>query len=141
MIKQEIMEFYKALMGTAAEELTMEDKLIIDKGPKLQVAQQRLLIEDCSEQEVNEALFSMNSNKAPGIDGFNVCFFKKCWHIIGVEVVQAFQQFFQTGNLPKEMNLALITLLPKCDNASTMKEFRPIVCCTVLYKNNIQDIG
>lgn len=39
-------------------------------------------------------------------------FFFKCWHILGDEVVQSIQQFFLTENLPKELNLALITLLP-----------------------------
>lgn len=93
-----------------------------------------MLIEDCSKLEVNEALFSMDSHKAPGIDGFNVHFFKKYWHIIGDEVVQAIQQFFQTGTLPREVNVALITLIPKCANASTVKEFWHIACCIVLYK-------
>lgn len=78
-------------MGTAVAELTMVDKLVVDRGPKLQVYQQRLLNATCSEQEVKEALFGMNSNKTPGIDGFNVYFFKKYWHIIVDEVVQAIQ--------------------------------------------------
>lgn len=84
--------------------------------------------------EVKLALFGMDSNKAHGVDGYNAYFFKKSWHIIGEEVVQAMQQFFQTGKLPREVNVALLTLLPKCDNASSVKEFRPIACYTVLYK-------
>lgn len=36
--------------------------------------------------------------------------------------------------LPKEINMTLITLLPKCENVSYAKEFRPIACCTILYK-------
>lgn len=54
----------------------------------------------------------MDPNKAPGIDGFNICFFKKSWHIIGEEVVKVVNQFFRPGELPKEINVALITLLP-----------------------------
>lgn len=30
--------------------------------------------------------------------------------------------------------MALLTLIPKCENASSVKKFRPIACCTVLYK-------
>lgn len=77
MIKQEIRDFYSLLMETSADELTVVDKLTVDNGPKLNIQQQRLLNVDCSEHEVKVALFSMDSNKAPGIDGFNVCFFKK----------------------------------------------------------------
>lgn len=76
----------------------------------------------------------MDSGKAQGIDGFNVLFFKRCWHILGEEVIEAVHQFFTLGELPKEINVALITLIPKCENASTVKEFRHIACCIVLYK-------
>lgn len=44
------------------------------------------------------------------------------------------QQLFSTGKLPKEINVALLTLLPKFENASSIKKFRPITCCSVLYK-------
>lgn len=128
------MNSYLGLIGIAAEDLTMVEKQIMNRGPKLNRQQQQLLNADCTEQEVKDAAFSMNSNKAPGIDGFNVYFFKKSWHIIGQDVIKAVIQFFQSGELPLELNVALITLLPKCANASGVKEFRPIACCTVLYK-------
>lgn len=69
---------------------------MVSKGPRLIVQQQRMLSADCSAQEVKDALFSMDSHKAPGIDGYNVFSFKKCWHIIGQDVVLAVQQFFHT---------------------------------------------
>lgn len=121
-------------MGSAAPDLDMVDKLIAQGGPVLNRQQQLTLNADCSENEVKEALFSMNSNKAPDIDGSNVHFFKKCWSIIGREVVAAVQQFFSTGILPNKINLTLVTLVPKCQNAHDVKDFRPIACCSVLYK-------
>lgn len=36
--------------------------------------------------------------------------------------------------LPREVNIALLTLIPKCENAAVAKDFRPISCCTILYK-------
>lgn len=52
-------------MGTTTRELTMVDKIIVAKGPKLQRHQQLLLGADCTETEVREALFSMVTNKSP----------------------------------------------------------------------------
>lgn len=134
LIKEEIRKFYVDLMGTAAIELTMVDKMIMRRGPNLTVQQQHMLNAPCSESEVKDALFSMNSHKAPGIDGYNAYFFKKSWSIIGEDVVRAVCQFFHTGHMPSELNVALITLLPKTENAVSAKDFRPIACCTILYK-------
>lgn len=89
---------------------------------------------ECTADEVKEALFSMDSKKAPGIDGYNVYFFKKCWSIIARDIVEAVRQFFDTGMLPKELNVALITLIPKHEYVVSVKDFRPIAYCTVLYK-------
>lgn len=90
-IKQEIVGFHKKLIGTATEELSMVDKRVVARGPTLSAAQISMLNSECSEEEVRLALFSMESNKAPGIDGYNVFFFKKCWHIIGAEITLAVQ--------------------------------------------------
>lgn len=130
----EIIGFYKNLMGSATDELTMVNKMVVANGPSLNIAQQRMLNADCSAMEVKEALFGMDSNRAPGIDGYNAYFFKKCWHIIGEEVTTAIQLFFQTRVLPPEVNVTLLTLIPKCDNACAVRDFRPIACCPVLYK-------
>lgn len=121
-------------MGTAAVELAMVDRRIMEKGPRLQMNQQLLLLAEVSAQEVRNALFSISSNKAPELDGYNAFFFKKYWPILGEDVICAVQQFFTTRDLPKEINQALLVLLPKCENASSVKEYRPIACCTVLYK-------
>lgn len=94
LIKKEVEEFYKKLMGTASEELTMVDKMIMRRGPSLNHQQQLMLQAECSDTEVKEALFGMDSNKAPGIDGYNVYFLKKSWHIIGEEIIQAVVHFF-----------------------------------------------
>lgn len=112
----------------------MIDKEAVRRGPRLQVRQQRELTKDVTAQEIKDALFSIDSNKAPGIDGFNAYFFKKSWAIIGGEIIEGVQQFFCTGYLPQEMNVALISLIPKKENATAVRDFRPIACCTVMYK-------
>lgn len=88
-----------------------------------------------TDTEVKEALFSMDDMKAPGLDGFNILFFKKTGHVISSSVTAAIQYFFIFGELPKQINCcALVTLIPKIPNASRVKEYRPIACCSMLYK-------
>jgi hypothetical protein len=80
-----------------------------------------------SEEEIWAAICQMSSEKAPGPDGFTGTFYKVCWPIIKVDVVNAFSCIFNlhTGPLAK-LNGACITLLPKKDLAQRVQDFRPI---------------
>jgi hypothetical protein len=84
--------------------------------------------------EVKNALFSMDSSKAPGIDGYNVHFFKCSWNIIGDSVIDAILEFFKTGFMSKIINCTYVIFLPKEANATSINNFRPIACCSVIYK-------
>lgn len=46
----------------------------------------------------------------------------------------AILQFFETGKLLKEINCTTVTLIPKVVDPNYMKEFRPIACCSTVYK-------
>lgn len=46
----------------------------------------------------------------------------------------AIQDFFLHGRLYLTVNCALVTLIPKSPAAKTVKDIRPIACCTTLYK-------
>lgn len=81
-------------------------------------------------EEIKDALFSIKDGKAPGPDGFNACFFKKAWGVIGGSVVQAIKSFF--SSLLKELNTTAVSLIPKVVNPSQLNDFRP--CCNTIYK-------
>ena len=53
---------------------------------------------------------------------------------MGGDVVNAIMHFFQTGYLIPAFNSTIVALMPKCRNPNSMKEFRPIFCCSVIYK-------
>lgn len=52
------------------------------------------LINPVERKEVELALFNANPDKAPGLDGFNLHFYKVCWNVIGDETVEAVVDFF-----------------------------------------------
>ncbi|XP_021985819.1 uncharacterized protein LOC110882016 [Helianthus annuus] len=87
-----------------------------------------------TEDEVKKAMFSIGIDKAPGPDGYTAAFFKSAWPIVGDDVSRAIIDFFDTGNLLRELNHTLIVLVPKVPSPSTVTDFRPIACCNVLYK-------
>lgn len=58
----------------------------------------------------------------------------KAWPVIGREVTEAILNFFKTNQMCKAINCTLVTLIPKVPNPSTVKQFKPISCCTVIYK-------
>ncbi|KAJ9552677.1 hypothetical protein OSB04_016722 [Centaurea solstitialis] len=84
--------------------------------------------------EIRDAIFQIGNDKAPGSDGFSSKFFKAAWGIVGNDVLLAIHNFFYRSHLPRELNHTLLCLLPKSPNASMVSDFRPIACCSVLYK-------
>jgi len=60
----------------------------IQKAPELQSSSKRLCGE-ITAQEIKLALWQTGKNKAPGIDGYTACFYKKDWRIITKDITQA----------------------------------------------------
>jgi hypothetical protein len=49
-----------------------------------------VLLEPFSEEEIRDTVWSCDGNKSPGPDGFNINFWKACWHIVKQDVIAFF---------------------------------------------------
>jgi len=76
----------------------------------------------------------MPVDKAPGPDGFNGMFLKKCWHIIKEDVYQLCNDFFSGTVSLQAINNSFITLVPKNSNPVTPNDFRPIALLNSILK-------
>lgn len=92
------------------------------------------LCREFSDKEISDAMFQIGPLKAPGIDGFPARFYQRNWLAMKEEVVAAVKKFFQLGEMPPGVNDTAIVLIPKVDHPKTLKDFRPISLCSVLYK-------
>jgi hypothetical protein len=80
-------EFYQNLF-TAQENLQPE--LICQHVPQKVTPDMCAVLErPFVEEEVESPLFQMAPNKAPGVDGFNACFFQAHWQLVKPCVVHA----------------------------------------------------
>lgn len=84
-------------------------------------------------EEISNALFQIGPLKAPGPDGYPARFFQRNWTLLRDDVICAVQEFFQTGVMPEGVNETRIVLVPKVTQAETLKDFRPISLCNVIY--------
>jgi hypothetical protein len=133
-IEDEVMSFYNKLMGTADNDLNGIDITVMREGPQLTHEQRHNLTAPITDKEVEYALQSIGDLKSPGIDGYGAYFFKKAWQIVKHDVLAAVHDFFDNSRLYKAANCTLVTLTSKSKEAKSIKQYRPISCCSTIYK-------
>ncbi|PKI63801.1 hypothetical protein CRG98_015785 [Punica granatum] len=92
------------------------------------------LIQTPDDKEILMALNSIPNLKSPGPDGIPSLFYKHYGDTVKPLLISAVKSFFNSGFILKEWNNTFICLVPKCQGASTFKDFRPISLCNVCYK-------
>ncbi|GJS40033.1 RNA-directed DNA polymerase, eukaryota, reverse transcriptase zinc-binding domain protein [Tanacetum coccineum] len=130
-------EHFKKFLGT---------KQVVQPLNSIEINFERVSSEDevenmismVTSDEIKEAIFDIDSNKAVGPDGYTSGFLKKAWIIIGKEVCLAIRDFFINGKLLGKINVTMIAQVPKLEVPNKVSEFRPIACCNVIYKSIIK---
>ena len=79
-------------------------------------------------------MFGSYPEGSPGPDGIPFLFYHKFWVLIKNDLLKMFEDF-QKGNLELfRLNFAAITLIPKEENAKSMRKFRPISLLNCSFK-------
>jgi hypothetical protein len=93
-----------------------------------------IIIADFTENEVREAVFQMEHNKAPRPDGFPAEFYQVFWGVIKDDLLAVFHEFHKDTLDLFSLNFGIITLIPKIENATKIQQYRPICVLNVSFK-------
>ncbi|OAP12460.1 hypothetical protein AXX17_AT1G39630 [Arabidopsis thaliana] len=135
-VKEMIVAYYTHLLGFDSDILTPDSvQRIKDIHPfRCNDTLASRLSALPSDEEITAAVFAMPRNKAPGPDSFTAEFFWESWYVVKDSTIAAVKEFFRTGHLLKRFNATAITLIPKVTGVDQLSMFRPVSCCTVVYK-------
>ncbi|XP_074277529.1 uncharacterized protein LOC141601159 [Silene latifolia] len=125
--------FHSQLLGTC-KPVAKVHVPTVRKGKVVNDDQRQLITAGVTESEIKEALAAIPPNKAPGPDGFNSQFFKDAYEVVESDLIAAVQEIFISGRMLKHVNATTLTLIPKKSRLESVSDFRPIVCCNVVYK-------
>lgn len=106
-------------------------RFITAKVPKMA---NRILVIDPSEEEIKEAFFDINPDKAPGPDGITIRLYQIFWQAMNQNITRLVKDFFVSGSFDPRLKQIRICMIPKKDKPRKMSEFRPISLCNVSYK-------
>ena len=85
-------------------------------------------------EEILQVVSELEGDKAPGPDGFSMAFYHHCWRVVEKDVLAVFEEFFQHCKFEKSLNATFIALIPKKNDASNNRDFRPISLVGSMYK-------
>ena len=126
----------------------------IDNYLKQIKAEKKLSVEESnscdgkiSYDECKTIIKLMKDNRAPGLDGISVEFYKTFWHIFGELIVASYNEAYDNGSLSESQKCAVISLIFKKGNKQDIGNYRPISLTNVDYKilafvlaNRIQNV-
>nr|GEU45642.1 RNA-directed DNA polymerase, eukaryota, reverse transcriptase zinc-binding domain protein [Tanacetum cinerariifolium] len=133
-IAEEFVNHFDKLLGQSSHVAKL-DTLGNIFTTSLTKSEAEAMVSDVSNLEIKFAMFGIGDCKAPDLDDYTACFFKKTWLIVGNDVCLAIKELFMTGKLLKEINSTLIALIPKIHHPKLVTDFRPDACCNEAVKD------
>lgn len=92
------------------------------------------LVAPFTTEEVDGIVKRIPTDKAPGPDGFNGLFLKKCWPFIKGDFYKLCSDFTQGQANLECINTSYVTLIPKSNSPETVSDYRPISLLNISLK-------
>lgn len=51
------------------------------------------------EEEVHNSIMGMKGDKVPGLDGFTIPFFQRCWNIVKIDLMKVLDEIYHSEEL------------------------------------------
>lgn len=129
--KDYITGFYKNLFGEPEISTLSMDHFGVET---LTEEEQKFLTRKFSLDELKEAIFGMDRNKAAGPDGFNIEFYQHFWEMVKMDLFALLEEFYDNKLDIDRLNYGTISLLPKGSDADRIQKYRPICLLNVIFK-------
>ena len=133
-LKSYITDYYKGLFGPSEDNTISLQENLTDDIPQVSSAENDTLISPFSEQEIREAVFQMEHNKAPGPDGFPAEFYQVFWEVIKKDLLARFSDCYEEKLPLFCLNFGVISLIPKTNDAKKIQQYRLICVLNVSFK-------
>lgn len=130
-INEEARRFYENVF---TENVSLRPTFDNPDLPSISIHHNIMLEKPFEEKEIRKVIWGFGTNKSPGLDGYTMEFFKAVWGVIKVDLMAVMKEFETTGRLYWRLNCTNIVLIPKCDGAISMHNFRPISLIGGIYK-------
>eukprot|EP00253_Pinus_taeda_P027333 PITA_27333 len=92
------------------------------------------LNKEIEEEEIKRAIWNLHPDKAPGPDGFPICFYRRFWNLIKKDLVKMIRWAQRKRKIGGYTNATFLALIPKENRPSSLSRFRPISLCNSSYK-------
>jgi hypothetical protein len=87
-VGREFVSYYKELLGTSKPTIPLRIE-VVHCGACINTDSHDFILALVSADHIKQVLFSIDDDKAPGLDGYTSTFFKKAWNIVGDEFCSA----------------------------------------------------
>lgn len=134
-IKRLAHSFFKDIYSALEDSPIVSQVYLIDLIPHcVQDSDNIMLTAPISMNELKKALVCMESDKAPGPDGFIASFYLTCLPTIKKYLLRMVGKSQTCNKIGGSTNSAFLALITKDKGATNFNKFRPISLCNTSYK-------